>query len=355
MFYFRPIYLIFLLFSLLAVNIIHPPQSKATNFFKWLLQNKKQEQTQQQPRTTKQKIYEPQKKIVIQKPVQKLKNTNAKRILVIGDFVASVVANELRKLFIDDNDIIIINNAVPSSGLVRTDHTSWKSNIPELIDKNKPDAIVMIIGANDNQPIIGSHGVLSTLQPEWMDIYKQRIIEVTASLHNSGKPWIWMGQPAFESNNLTQKIQIFNELYKNATEAAGGYFVNIWDGFIDAQGQFSFSGYDINGKITKLRTNDGINFTFEGKRKLVSYLRKPLKIILNRHVLHPEDTNFTNANILQPIQSLHNIKRQPPISLDDMAQQNTHLLNKLDHNLIKKSWSFSNGHQKDRADNFSFP
>ncbi|WP_409361464.1 SGNH/GDSL hydrolase family protein [Bartonella heixiaziensis] len=353
--YFRSIHLIFLFFSLFAASIIQSSPSKATNFFKWLLDHNKQEQPQQQPQTTKQKVYQPKKKAVIQKPVQTLKDTNAKRILVIGDFLASTAANELKKLFTDDTDIIIINNAVPSSGLVRTDHTSWKNSIPELIEKNKPDAIVMIIGANDNQPISDSHGVFNPLQPEWMNIYKQRIIEITERLHNSGKPWIWMGQPAFESNNLTQKIQTFNELYKNATEAAGGYFINIWDGFINAQGQFSFSGYDINGKITRLRTNDGINFTFEGKRKLVSYLRKPLETILNLPVFSHEDTHLTNVNTLQPVQGLHNIERQPPISLDEMAQQNTHLLNKVDQSLIKKSWSSPNGHQKERADNFSFP
>lgn len=213
----------------------------------------------------------------------------------------------------------------------------------------------MIIGANDNQPIANSHGVFSPLQPEWMNIYRQKIIEITESLHNSGKPWIWIGQPAFRNDNLTQKMQTLNELYKNATEAAGGYFVNIWDGFINAQGQFSFSGYDINGKITRLRTNDGIHFTFEGKRKLVSYLRKPLETILNLSVRSHEDTHLTNANTLQPVQDLHNIERQPAMSLDDIAQQNTGLLNKIDQSFIKRLWIPFNGYQKDRADNFSFP
>ncbi len=39
---------------------------------------------------------------------------------------------------------------MPTSGLIQTDQTSWKNNIYELINKNKPDAIVMVIGANDN-------------------------------------------------------------------------------------------------------------------------------------------------------------------------------------------------------------
>lgn len=128
----------------------------------------------------------------------------------------------------------------------------------------------MIIGANDNQPITTSYGIFSVLQPEWLNIYKQRIIEITESLHTSGKPWIWMGQPAFGNDHLTQKMKIFNELYRKETEVAGGYFLDIWNGFTDEQGRFSFSGYDIHGKIAKLRTNNGIHFTFEGKKNLLS-------------------------------------------------------------------------------------
>ncbi|EJF78037.1 hypothetical protein ME7_00028 [Bartonella birtlesii LL-WM9] len=333
--------------------VIQPSPSKATNFFKWLLQHNKQ---QQQPsETIEQKIYKPLKKTVLQKPAQKLKEENAKRILVIGDFVASAVADALKKLFTDNRYIIIINNTMPTSGLIQTDQTSWKNNIYELINKNKPDAIVMVIGANDNQPIKTLHGIFGTLQPEWLNIYKQRITEIAEILHTSGKPWIWIGQPAFGNDNLTQKMKFFNELYKQATEVAGGYFVDIWSGFINEQGQFSFSGYDTNGKIIRLRTHDGINFTSEGKKKLASYLEKKLENILNIHTFSHENLLLINGNIPKFTQETQNIERQLPMSLDDMAQQNTGLLNKIDQSFIKKSWFLPNGHQKDRADNFSFP
>ncbi|KEC55687.1 SGNH/GDSL hydrolase family protein [Bartonella koehlerae] len=345
MFHSRPILLIFLLFSLFVVSVTQPSPSKATNFFKWLLEHNKQEQ----------KIYKP-KKTIIQKNRHKLKKENAKRILVIGDFVASAVANALKNLFTNNDDIIIINNTIPDSGLVRTDHISWKSNLSELIDKNKPDVIIMVIGANDNQPIITSYGIFSTLKPEWLNIYKQRIIEIAESLHSSGKPWIWMGQPAFENDNLTQKMNIFNELYRKKTEVAGGYFLDIWSGFTDEKGQFSFSGYDVNGRVAKLRTNNGINFTFEGKKKLAFYLEKPLKNILNFDPSSHKNRYLTNTSNPQfIIQKPNNIGRKPPMSLDDIAQQNTSLFNKINQNFIKKLWSFLNGHQKDRADNFSFP
>ncbi|WP_455475834.1 SGNH/GDSL hydrolase family protein [Bartonella sp. B17] len=345
---FSLIHFIFLISFTSAFIVIQQSPSKAHNFFELLFHHKKQEQ--QQPQITEDKVYKLEKRAIKQKPAQKLKEKNAKRILVIGDFVASATADALMKLFADNSDIIVINNTMPSSGLVRTDYYSWKNNIPELIDKNRPEAIIIAIGANDNQPIITPYGIFNTAQLEWENAYKQRIIEIVEILHNSGKPWVWIGLPAFENNNLTQKMRIFNTLYKNTTEATSGHFIDIWDGFANAQGQFSFSGYNINGEIVKLRTSDGINFTLEGKKKLAAYLEKQLNIIFNS-----QPSSYKNTDPIQFTQETNNINRKSPISLDDMAQQNTHLLDKTDSSSIKKSWIPQNGHQRDRADNFFFP
>ncbi|WP_175868511.1 SGNH/GDSL hydrolase family protein [Bartonella gabonensis] len=355
---FRLIYLIFLLFSLSIAVTIQPSSSHATNFFKWLSQQNKQ--TQQSPQIIEQKIDKPQKKIVIQKNIQKLKNENAKRILVIGDFAATAVADALKKFFADNNDIMIMNNTMPASGLVRTDSYSWQSNISKLIDQNNPDVIIMMIGANDNQSFTDSYSIINTDQSEWIRIYKQRIIEIAENLHASGKSWIWIGQPSFGNDILTQKMKILNALYKQETEIAGGYFLDIWNGFIDEEGNFSLSGYDIHGKIAKLRTNNGIHFTSEGKEKLISYLEKPLKNILNFHAFSKDKPYSTDQAIQKLIQESEKqepskIMRQPPMSLDDMAQQNTHLLGQRKSSFIKKSRFPPNGHQKDRADNFSSP
>ncbi|WP_041583179.1 SGNH family hydrolase [Bartonella australis] len=352
MFYFRQISLICLLYSTFTLTIMRPVPTKAQNFFEFLLKHKKREEPPQQPHIIKEQAYAPPPKTVIQKQ----KDASAKRILIIGDFVASTVANELDKFFADNAGITIINRAVPASGLVRIDYYSWKNNIPELIHENKPDTIIIVVGANDNQPIVTPDGILKTAQPEWIDFYKKRIADITESLRYFGKPWIWMDQPAFENKSLTQKIQTLNELYKKATKEAGGYFVDVWGGFVDEQGQFSFSGYDINGKISILRASDGVNFTSKGRQKLVSYLEKPLENVLSLQMPSRENGLPINVNTLNLTKGdIHNIGRQSPISLYDMARQNTHLLDKIDQNLIKEAQQHLNGHQVNRADNFSLP
>ncbi|WP_455477248.1 SGNH/GDSL hydrolase family protein [Bartonella sp. B41] len=352
MFYLRYVHLVYLFSFALTLIFIQQNPAKAENFFKLFFNHSEPKQRLQ---IVEQKIYKPQKKITIRVSAQKLKAENAKRVLIIGDFVASVVANELNFFFNDNRDVLIINNSVPSSGLIRTDYYSWQKNISKLIYTHKPDAIVIVIGANDNQPITTPNGIISTTQPEWIAIYKQRIAEIATSLHNSGKPWIWIGQPSFKNNNLMQKMKSFNDLYKNATEVESGYFLDIWNDFVDTQGQFSFSGCDINGKTVMLRTNDGINFTPEGKKKIAFYLRKKLETVLNFGSFSDGNTHSTDLNTSKPTQEPNYVKRMHPMSLDDMAQQNTRLLDKTDSTMIKKSLSLPNGNKINRADNFFFP
>jgi len=52
---------------------------------------------------------------------------------------------------------------------------------------------------------------------------------------------------------------------------AGRRFISIWEGFVDDNGNFAFSGYDVNGSMARLRTADGISFTAAGQRKLAFY------------------------------------------------------------------------------------
>ncbi len=83
------IYFIFLLFcSYPYFTILQHIPSKAENFFKLSLKPQKQKQQPSQ--------------IIEQKTIQELKEKNAKYILVIGDFVASSIANALNELFRDN-------------------------------------------------------------------------------------------------------------------------------------------------------------------------------------------------------------------------------------------------------------
>jgi hypothetical protein len=79
---------------------------------------------------------------------------------------------------------------------------------------------------------------------------------------------------------MTSDMLAFNDIYRSAAHDNGGEFIDIWDGFDDEHGAFVTTGPDINGQPVRLRSDDGINITKAGKRKLAFYTEKPLMKIL---------------------------------------------------------------------------
>ena len=113
----------------------------------------------------------------------------------------------------------------------------------------------------------------------------------------------------------------FNDIYKTAVEAIDGSFVDIWDGFVDENGGFVFTGPDMNGQPVRLRGSDGINLTRAGKRKVAFYVEKPLNKLLGEAVspdIGELGMESLPALVLHP-ENPAPVNRTMPISLSDPA------------------------------------
>lgn len=210
-------------------------------------------------------------------PVIPSKMTDAKTILVVGDFMASGLAEGLDAAFMDSPGVRVIDKSDGSSGFVRSDHRDWPATIGSLIDAEKPAVVVVMIGANDRQQFLNG----PVLQSEaWAKEYQARVRTFLEAVKKTGHPLVWVGQPSFKFKNMTNDLLAFNEVYRSATEKADGKFVDVWEGFVDQGGSFTLSGFDVSGQTVRLRNNDGIGLTTAGKRKLAFYAEKPLRQML---------------------------------------------------------------------------
>ena len=249
-------------------------------------------------------------------PAAIAKLPDAKAVLVVGDFMAGSLAEGLEAAFVDAPGVRIVDKADGSSGFVRSDHRDWPASIGDMIDKEKPAVVVIMIGANDRQQFSDNNALLGD---EWTREYQTRMNAFLEAVKKSGRPIVWVGQPAFKSKSITNDVLAFNELYRNATEKAQGTFVDVWDGFVDQSGNFTLSGFDVSGQTARLRNNDGIGMTQAGKRKLAFYVEKPLRQMLG---------NATSPDIAAvrpgaPVQAMpeargpFKVDRLAPVSLND--------------------------------------
>ncbi len=205
---------------------------------------------------------------------------NARVILVIGDFTASGLAEGLEQAFQTSPGIVIVSETSGSSGLVRDDYYDWNARAPEFIERHKPAAAVIMIGANDRQQMTVGLTKEDVRSEAWNKEYQKRAKDLAAKFAATGIPVVWTGMVPFSSRKATSDILAFNDIYRDAVESVGGQFVDVWDAFVDENGAFVTRGPDINGQIRRLRSDDGINLAKASKRLLAFYAEKPLRKLL---------------------------------------------------------------------------
>lgn len=245
---------------------------------------------------------------------------NAKKVLVVGDFVASALGDGLKAAFEDSPGVVVESRANGSSGLVRDDFYDWPTQLPALVTELKPSVIVIQIGANDRQQLATPTGRLDFRTDPWFSAYGDRVAELATVAAGTRIPVIWVGLPAFRPQNMTADALRLNTIYRSSIEKVNGEFVDVWEGFVDQEGRFIVTGSDITGQPVRLRGNDGINFTGPGKRKLAFYVEKSVRRYLG-DMTSPDLVRLDGSNLpelvsLPPSESKA-IVTTPPIDLFD--------------------------------------
>lgn len=218
------------------------------------------------------------RKAKVTKPkVVVVKSENASKILVVGDFMGSGIASGLERLYAENPDVVIINTGNASSGLVRDDVIDWPNSVAALIEEHKPVALVSLVGMNDRQQMRLETGRVEKLSEEWLAEYNKRVEKLANAGRDTGVPLVWVGLPPVRSGRMNADYLVFNEIYRSKVEAAGATFVDVWDGFTNAEGKYVSAGPDINGQIVRLRGSKGITMLRAGKQKLAFFADKALK------------------------------------------------------------------------------
>jgi len=298
------------------------PRSLFDFLFKPLKRRQAEEPVKEPRPTVKRRIAAPAKPVgpdglPLPDPVAKAED--AKVVLVVGDFLASGIAEGLTTVYDANAAVRVVEKSNGASGMVRDDHYDWPAEIGPLIDEQKPAVVVVMIGANDRQEMRVDGGREPKRSEKWTAEYEKRVARLAAVVAERKVPLVWVGMPSFRQASASSDMLAFNDIYRSAAEAAGGAFVDIWDGFVDENGAYVTTGPDIKGNPVRLRSGDnGINLSKPGKRKVAFYAEKPLEKILGSAkpaligALGPSGLTTPGAPVLPT-----DIDRTNPISLTD--------------------------------------
>ncbi|QFY61309.1 DUF459 domain-containing protein [Rhizobium grahamii] len=249
-----------------------------------------------------------------EKAVEKL--DTAQKILVVGDFLAGGLGVGMDAAFQDSPGVVIETHSNVASGLVRDDYYDWPSQLTKFMDESKPAMVVVLLGANDRQQMVTDSGKEKFRTDGWFAEYQRRVASFGKEVTARKIPLLWVGLPAFDSPAMTADALQMNQLYRKQVESVGGEFVDVWDGFVNENGEFIVTGSDINGQQVRLRTSDGINLTEAGRRKLAFYVEKPVRRILGTQA-SPDLVRLDSSNVPALDLSSNPADHTDPISLSD--------------------------------------
>jgi len=205
------------------------------------------------------------------------KEPDAKTVLVVGDSLAIDLAKALDRFYASETQLAIVSKGVGSSGFVRDDYFDWNAAIDDYLTNQPFDLLVVAIGINDRQEIRAADGRHQPLTPGWRLEYERRLNLFLSKVSAAQKPVVWMGLPPMRKTSYSKAMSQISSIHRLAAFANGAEYVDIYERFVDDDGNYSSYGPDLNGQNVLMRKSDGIHLSSAGSDKVAFFIDKVVK------------------------------------------------------------------------------
>jgi uncharacterized protein len=209
-------------------------------------------------------------------PLAPVEQGRARVVVLAGDSMMAVGfgAGLMRKA-IEDKNLRILRAFKSGTGLARPDVFNWMDQYPAMVGSEKPEVVIVAIGANDGQSFVVDGKVLLFGSEEWRKMYQSRVADFLATVESTGARVLWVGLPPMRSLPFNQRISIVNRIaYTVVSQDPNACWWSTASFVGDASGAFREFAELPDGRLVRLRTPDGIHFTEEGASTMMGVLMK---------------------------------------------------------------------------------
>lgn len=195
-------------------------------------------------------------------------------VALVGDSMMAVgLGNVLLRQTAGNQNVRVIKAFRSGTGLARPDVFDWMQEYPAMIGTEKPDAIIVAIGANDGQGLVEDGKALAFGSDAWVKVYEQRTTDFLNLLAQSGARIVWMGLPPMKSDSYNRRIAEINRIaYTVISRNPQATWWNPQPYIGDASGGFRELESAPDGRTTRIRAADGIHLSDEGAALLTPVL-----------------------------------------------------------------------------------
>ncbi len=210
--------------------------------------------------------------------VGKAAATRPYTVAVLGDGFGEALAEGLKLNFVNQPAVAILQKTHAPFGLSQDAMFEWTIAAQNMFaGPDHVDAAVIMLGANDMVPLKENRTTIDPQAPRWKQLYGDRVETLAALFRAKNIPLTWVGLPIVQDAALSAEFVVLNEIIRDRAVKAGASYVDSWEAFVDEGGKYDQVGPDLNGRIAKLRTADGIDFTQAGARKLASFVETNIR------------------------------------------------------------------------------
>jgi hypothetical protein len=196
--------------------------------------------------------------------------------MLAGDSMMAVgFGTSLMRRASEDKNLRILRAFKSGTGLARPDVFNWMDQYPAILGSERPEVVIVAIGANDGQSFVVDGKILLYGSEEWRKTYQSRVADFLAMVESTGARVLWVGLPPMRSPSFNQRISILNRIaYTVVSQDPRAAWWSTASFVGDASGSFREFTELPNGTLVRLRAPDGIHFAEEGASTMAAVLMK---------------------------------------------------------------------------------
>lgn len=142
-----------------------------------------------------------------------------------------------------------------------------------MIGDERPDAVIVAIGANDGQGFVEDGKTLAFGSDAWVKVYQRRTTDFLNLLTQNGAHVIWVGLPPMKAGAYNDRAAEINRIaYTVVSQNPLATWWNPQPYIGDETGGFRELETSPDGKTTRIRAADGIHLSDEGAALLAPSL-----------------------------------------------------------------------------------
>jgi hypothetical protein len=187
------------------------------------------------------------------------------RVVVVGDSLAAGLGTYLERVM-KPSLVRVSRQGQISTGLSRPDYFNWPETMQEIVDRFKPDLVIVMIGKNDPQSLRtpGGDVVQEIGRFGWADAYAERVRDFMAIATSGGARVVWVGLPVIRDEARWEIIRRQNQIFHDEARAEPDVsYLDTWTLYSTPSGGYTAYLHQGNDVI-EIRASDGLHFSPTG-------------------------------------------------------------------------------------------